>query len=209
MAEMSVNLAKKMIPGTARGLLWPAAPPVGGPPNQTLKRLEANDVSHYYPPSPRWLPDSPSARAPWTRPSAPGPSRQTKTAPSLRLGIRRSTCPSPGMASRSWPSCPGVKPEDVKLSLENNMLTIRGEKKQEAEDGHGRVHRYERSYGAFERAFVLPSTVDGEKISGRLPGWRADGPRAEDGAGTPPGDPGEGWMTVWAVRRSVGQSVSS
>ena len=60
---------------------------------------------------------------------------------------------------------PGVKPEDVKLSLENNMLTIRGEKRQEAEDRAGRVHRYERTYGAFERAFVLPSTVDGEKIS--------------------------------------------
>ncbi len=60
---------------------------------------------------------------------------------------------------------PGVKAEDVKLSLENNLLTIRGEKKQEAEVRNERVHRYERSYGTFERAFVLPSTVDGEEIS--------------------------------------------
>ncbi len=60
---------------------------------------------------------------------------------------------------------PGVKPEDVKLSLENNLLTIRGEKKQEAEERSERVHRYERSYGAFERSFVLPSTVDGDKIA--------------------------------------------
>jgi HSP20 family protein len=60
---------------------------------------------------------------------------------------------------------PGVKAEDVKLSLENNLLTIRGEKKQEAEVRNERVHRYERSYGTFERAFVLPSSVDGEKIS--------------------------------------------
>jgi HSP20 family molecular chaperone IbpA len=44
---------------------------------------------------------------------------------------------------------PGVKPEDVKLSLENNLLTIRGEKKQEAEERNERVHRYERSYGSF------------------------------------------------------------
>ncbi len=60
---------------------------------------------------------------------------------------------------------PGVKPEDVKLSLENNLLTIRGEKKQEAEERNERVHRYERSYGSFERAFALPSTVDGDKIT--------------------------------------------
>jgi HSP20 family protein len=60
---------------------------------------------------------------------------------------------------------PGVKPEDVKLSLENNLLSIRGEKKQEAEENNDRVHRYERSYGSFERTFALPSTVDGEQIS--------------------------------------------
>jgi HSP20 family protein len=60
---------------------------------------------------------------------------------------------------------PGVKAEQVKLALENNVLTIRGEKTQEAEERSERVHRYERSYGTFERAFVLPSTVDGDKIS--------------------------------------------
>jgi HSP20 family protein len=59
---------------------------------------------------------------------------------------------------------PGVRPEDVKLSIENNLLTIRGEKKQQAEEKSERVHRYERSYGAFERAFALPTTVDPEKI---------------------------------------------
>jgi HSP20 family protein len=59
---------------------------------------------------------------------------------------------------------PGVKPEDVKLSLENSLLTIRGEKKQQAEERSERVHRYERSYGAFERTFALPSTVDPERI---------------------------------------------
>jgi len=59
---------------------------------------------------------------------------------------------------------PGVKQEDIKLSLENNVLTIRGEKKQLAEENTERVHRYERSYGAFERSFALPSTVDPEKV---------------------------------------------
>jgi HSP20 family protein len=59
---------------------------------------------------------------------------------------------------------PGVKPEDVKLSIENNVLTIRGEKQQQAESSDERVHRYERSYGSFERTFSLPSTVDADRI---------------------------------------------
>jgi HSP20 family protein len=59
---------------------------------------------------------------------------------------------------------PGVRPEDVKISLENNLLTIRGEKRQQAEEKTERVHRYERSYGSFERTFSLPTTVDPEKI---------------------------------------------
>ena len=59
---------------------------------------------------------------------------------------------------------PGVRPEDVKISLENNLLTIRGEKKQQAEEKNERVHRYERSYGTFERTFSLPTTVDPDRI---------------------------------------------
>jgi HSP20 family protein len=60
---------------------------------------------------------------------------------------------------------PGVRPEDVKISLENNLLSIRGEKKQQAEEKNERVHRYERSYGTFERTFSLPSTVDPDRIA--------------------------------------------
>jgi HSP20 family protein len=62
---------------------------------------------------------------------------------------------------------PGVRPEDVKLSLENNLLTIRGEKRQVAEESAERVHRYERSYGSFERSFALPSTVNADDIEAR------------------------------------------
>ena len=60
---------------------------------------------------------------------------------------------------------PGVRAEDVKISIENNLLTIRGEKRQQAEEKTERVHRYERTYGTFERAFSLPTTVDPEKIA--------------------------------------------
>jgi HSP20 family protein len=59
---------------------------------------------------------------------------------------------------------PGVKPEDVKISLENNVLTIHGTKQQVAEERAERVHRYERTYGAFERRFTLPATVDANGI---------------------------------------------
>jgi HSP20 family protein len=62
---------------------------------------------------------------------------------------------------------PGVRPEDVRISLENNLLTVRGEKKQEAEERNERVHRYERSYGTFERTFALPNTVDVDRISAK------------------------------------------
>lgn len=55
---------------------------------------------------------------------------------------------------------PGVKPADVKLTVEGNLLTIRGTKEQVAEETAERVHRYERQYGAFERSFMLPATLD-------------------------------------------------
>lgn len=60
---------------------------------------------------------------------------------------------------------PGLRPEDVKLTLENHALTIRGQKQHVTEEKDARLHRYERSYGSFERAFSLPDTVDSERIS--------------------------------------------
>jgi HSP20 family protein len=67
-------------------------------------------------------------------------------------------------AIRITAELPGVKPEDVKISLENNVLTIHGTKEQVAEERTERVHRYERTYGAFERSFMLPATVDASNI---------------------------------------------
>ena len=59
---------------------------------------------------------------------------------------------------------PGLRPEDVKISIENSTLTLQGEKKQVAEEKTERVHRYERTYGRFERVFTLPSSVDADRI---------------------------------------------
>ena len=89
-----------------------------------------------------------------------------------------------GTVASSWtPSCdvfedkenlrivmelPGVRPEDVKLSLENQVLTIQGDKRQASEEASERWHRYERSYGSFERMFTLPSTVDADRIDAKI-----------------------------------------
>ena len=59
---------------------------------------------------------------------------------------------------------PGVSPKDIQISLEGNLLTIHGTKQQEAEERTERVHRYERTYGAFERSFTLPASVDPNSI---------------------------------------------
>jgi HSP20 family protein len=67
-------------------------------------------------------------------------------------------------AIRILAEVPGVNPSDVKISLENNVLTIRGSKQQVAQERTERVHRYERSYGTFERSFTLPATVDASNI---------------------------------------------
>jgi len=61
----------------------------------------------------------------------------------------------------------GVDPDDVRISLENNVLTIRGEKRQEDEQDDERVHRIERIYGMFQRTFVLPNTVEADRIEAR------------------------------------------
>jgi HSP20 family protein len=59
---------------------------------------------------------------------------------------------------------PGVRPENVEIAVEGNLLTIKGNKEQVAEEKADKVHRYERTYGAFERTFTLPATLAPDKI---------------------------------------------
>jgi HSP20 family protein len=59
---------------------------------------------------------------------------------------------------------PGLKREDIDLRVENNTLTLRGERKRETEVKQEQYHRVERSYGAFSRSFSLPSRIDTEKV---------------------------------------------
>jgi HSP20 family protein len=60
---------------------------------------------------------------------------------------------------------PEVKKEDVKVSIENNLLTITGERKFSEETKRENYHRVERSYGEFIRSFSLPGFVDTAKIN--------------------------------------------
>lgn len=59
---------------------------------------------------------------------------------------------------------PDVKKEDVKVTVDNGILTIRGERKQEKEEKNKKFHRVERFYGSFTRSFTLPDNVDESKI---------------------------------------------
>lgn len=60
---------------------------------------------------------------------------------------------------------PDVKREDIDLRIENNMLTLRGEKKMDNEVKDEQYHRIERVYGTFSRSFALPPTVDSAHVS--------------------------------------------
>ncbi|HEY2517183.1 MAG TPA: Hsp20/alpha crystallin family protein [Polyangiaceae bacterium] len=60
---------------------------------------------------------------------------------------------------------PGVKPDEVKLHVENNILTLTGERKFEKEEKKEGYHRVERSYGTFTRSFALPNNVVGEQVA--------------------------------------------
>jgi HSP20 family protein len=77
---------------------------------------------------------------------------------------------------------PGVLKNDVKINIENNVLTIRGEKRQQSNEEEKGYRRVERSYGAFQRSFNLPTSVRPDKTDATV----ADGvltvrlPKAEE-----------------------------
>jgi HSP20 family protein len=58
---------------------------------------------------------------------------------------------------------PGVKPEDIQISVANGVLTIRGEVKEEKEEKEKTYHLRERRYGSFSRSISLPSNVSADK----------------------------------------------
>src|SRR6266550_384081 len=87
---------------------------------------------------------------------------------------------------------PGVSPSDVKISVESNLLTIKGTKQQVAEEKAEKVHRYERTYGGLERC---------EQDQGDLRPRRADDHAAEGGDGQASPDHGGGHAGEGLVER--------
>ena len=77
---------------------------------------------------------------------------------------------------------PGLSKDQIKVSLEYNVLTIKGEKRQESDNKDKQFHRSERSYGSFTRSFRLPSEV----VAGKISAFYKDGvltltlPKSED-----------------------------
>ena len=60
---------------------------------------------------------------------------------------------------------PGMDPKDIHLALQDNLLTIKGEKRHEKEEKDEHYHREERAYGAFTRSLRLPLAVDASKVT--------------------------------------------
>jgi HSP20 family protein len=62
---------------------------------------------------------------------------------------------------------PGVDPKDIEVSLEDGVLTVKGERRTESQDENLGYTRTERAYGSFFRRFTLPDTADADNISAR------------------------------------------
>jgi HSP20 family protein len=60
---------------------------------------------------------------------------------------------------------PGIEKDQIELSLENNVLTLKGERRFEKDAKEENFHRIERSYGSFNRSFTIPAVVDESKIA--------------------------------------------
>lgn len=60
---------------------------------------------------------------------------------------------------------PGIDPKDIDISIQENTLFLKGEKREEKEEKGKNYYRVERQYGSFSRSVVLPATVDTDKIT--------------------------------------------
>jgi len=99
----------------------------------------------------------PSNIANWTRLGVEGNGRKLDWAPSADISETDKE-----YVIRA--ELPAVKKEDVQVTLDDGMITIRGERKQQKEDKNEKFHRVESFYGTFERRFSLPENVNADSI---------------------------------------------
>lgn len=71
-------------------------------------------------------------------------------------------------AIKVYVDLPGMKKEDISINVEDNVLTVKGERKFEEENKKKNYYRIERSYGTFRRSFALPNNVDTGKIAANM-----------------------------------------
>ena len=86
---------------------------------------------------------------------------------------------------------PGIDEKDIDVRVENNTLTVHGERKFEKEEKEENYRRVERQYGSFTRTFTLPTTVDTENVSGELRQGRAEDHSAQEGRSQAQADQGQ------------------
>jgi len=86
----------------------------------------------------------------------------------VRQEKARATEQEAGLLMTIRAELPGVSPEDMNISLQNNVLTISGERKAEQEEERGGYYIRERRYGSFSRSFTLPQGTDESKVRARF-----------------------------------------
>ncbi len=107
-----------------------------------------------------------------------GPSLRTLTRVANDLFDREGACALPGsvpvdvrLEGDNWiveAEVPGLKRDEVEITVENNVLTISGEYKREQKKDGAQYHVRERTEGRFSRSFTLPGTADGDKVKAEL-----------------------------------------
>src|SRR5207247_8005240 len=87
---------------------------------------------------------------------------------------------------------PEIKRDDVRVTVEDGILNVSGERKTEKEDQKRKFHHIERSYGNFRRSFTLPEDTDSKKVTAEFPRRSAKGAPPDDDDSKNKGCPSKG-----------------
>lgn len=91
----------------------------------------------------------------------------TETASSTSQWIPRVDIKEDKESYRVLADVPGINPKDIEISLEQNVLTLKGRRDHQVKEEKENLVRVERSYGSFYRQFTLPTTIDSDQVSAK------------------------------------------